>query len=164
MALQSAAGAGANVMLSVRLPDGATASAKPRVFLCPPADTVPAVVRAAYRDTVRAVRVAGSVAAALTRKLSLRTQEPPPGAWLRLRPHASASDAECEELGDMSAALLEELVQQYRKTHVDAALEVFVAADTGALGTRRTRGSALPLARQRVTPALCAPRALGVCP
>jgi hypothetical protein len=58
MALQSAAGAGANVMLSVRLPDWwATASAKPRVFLCPPADTVPAIVRAAYRDTVRAVRV-----------------------------------------------------------------------------------------------------------
>jgi hypothetical protein len=64
----------------------------------------------------------------------------------------------------MSAALLEELVQQYCKSHAQAVLEVFVAADAGALGTRRTRGRALPLLRKRVTPAWCASRAFGRLP
>jgi hypothetical protein len=69
-------------------------------------------------------------------------QEPQPGAWLRLRPHAGAPDADCEELGDMSAALLAELVQRYVDQHASAALEVFVdAASAGAsVGARTAAG------------------------
>ena len=103
--------------------------------------------------------------AVLTRNDLPCTQEPPLGAWLRLRPHASAPDADCEDLGDISAALLAELVQQYRNMDADAALEVFVGAAAAgalgavALGAGSRHGHALLLARQqRVAPALCAPR------
>ena len=60
MAQQAAAAADANVLLAVQVRRGTV----PRTFLCPSTEMVSAVVRAAYRDVVRSVRMSPRRAAA----------------------------------------------------------------------------------------------------